>query len=249
MINILILEDDLIQRKSLARIVEKIDKQYVVYQADNMEEGLKIAKEKKISLFYVDITLRNSSGLDFAKEIRAKPQYKLTWIIFITTHVKHMLEAFKEIHCYDYIIKPYEKEKVEEVTLTLLKCGQTTNLSPQVEEKYVIFGINGVSLKLSVNEIVFVEVCFRTSIVHTKTGKYEIKNMPLKKVKEMMKEFDFIQVHRAYIVNLNLIKVINRTASPWSIQCQNYEGTIPIGDKFKKATFNAFETFLGGYYE
>lgn len=249
MINILILEDDLIQRKSLTRIVEKIDKRYVVYQADNMEEGLKISQEKKISLFYVDITLKDSSGLDFATKIRTMHQYKLTWIVFITTHVKHMLEAFKEIHCYDYIIKPYEKKKVEEVTLTLLKDGQVNNLFVQAERKYVMFEISGISLKLFVDEIVFVEVCFRTSIVYTKTGKYELKNMPLKKVKEIVKEHNFIQVHRAYIVNLNLIKSIDRTSSPWSLQCHDYEGSIPIGDKFKQDIHSTFKTVLEECYE
>ncbi len=31
-----------------------------------------------------------------------------------------MLQAFKEIHCYDYILKPYRKEKIMEITKLLL---------------------------------------------------------------------------------------------------------------------------------
>ncbi|MFL0197233.1 LytR/AlgR family response regulator transcription factor [Clostridium sp. WILCCON 0269] len=246
MINILVLEDDPIQRKILVEIIQKIDKHFIVYEADNEKEGLEIADKKEISLFYVDISLKNSSGLDFAKKIRKINKYRLTWIVFITTYVKHMLEAFKEIHCYDYIMKPYEKEKVNEVTLTLLANNKPADTQLIVEKKYIVFNIRGILLKLCVDDIIFIEVYLRTFIIHAKTGKYEAKNTSLRKIKEQMKYFNFIQVHKSYIVNLKLVKFIDKTTYPWNIQFENYKEHVPMGNKFKGDVLKEFKDNSGG---
>lgn len=246
MINILVLEDDPIQRKILVEIIQKIDKHFIIYEADNEKEGLEIADKKEISLFYVDISLKNSSGLDFAKKIRKINKYRLTWIVFITTYVKHMLEAFKEIHCYDYIIKPYEKEKVNEVTLTLLANNKPADTQLIVEKKYIVFNIRGILLKLCVDDIIFIEVYLRTFIIHAKTGKYEAKNTSLRKIKEQMKYFNFIQVHKSYIVNLKLVKSIDKTTYPWNIQFENYKEHVPMGNKFKGDVLKEFKDNSGG---
>jgi len=104
MYNILILEDDCIQLKTLSDIVRQTGHIYQVYEASNTTEALKIAKQERIDLFYLDINLKNESGLKFAQEIRRIERYRLTWIIFVTIYKEYMLSAFKKIHCYDYIV-------------------------------------------------------------------------------------------------------------------------------------------------
>ncbi|WP_242951372.1 response regulator [Clostridium kluyveri] len=68
MVNILVLEDNQVQRKILVETITQIDKHFIIYEGDSEKEGLEIANEKEISLFYVDISLKGSSGLDFAKK-------------------------------------------------------------------------------------------------------------------------------------------------------------------------------------
>ncbi|WP_368489783.1 LytR/AlgR family response regulator transcription factor [Clostridium sp. BJN0013] len=246
MVNILVLEDNPVQRKILVETIKQIDKHFIIYEGDSEKEGLEIANKKEISLFYVDISLKGSSGLDFAKKVRTINEYKLTWIVFITTYVKHMLEAFKEIHCYDYIIKPYKEEKVREVTLTLLENKKREDTKLIDKKKYMVFNVKGILLKLCVDEIIFIEVYLRTFIIHTKTGKYEAKNTSLKKIKEQMKDFNFIQVHKSYIVNLKLVKSIDRTTCPWNIQFENYKECVPIGNKFKDDVLKKFKDNFRG---
>lgn len=245
MINILILEDELIQRKILVELIQKVSKEYKIYQSDTVEEGLRIAQENEISLFYVDINLRDASGLNFAQKIRKISKYRLTWIVFITTHIKYMLEAFKEIHCYDYIMKPYETEQIEELTERLLNEKPVNQGNIIFEREYVAFDVSGIILKIFIDEIILVEVRFRTSIIYTKTEKYELRNTSLIKVKEKIKNPNFVQVHRSYLVNLKSIQSIDKTNSTWMIQCEKYEERIPIGDKFKVDVINKLKGALG----
>jgi len=85
---------------------------YGIYEADDKDEALKISNDNTIDIFYIDIGLKNSSGLDLAIELRKTYKYEFSWIIFLTTHVEYITQAFKEVHCYDYILKPYDKQEL-----------------------------------------------------------------------------------------------------------------------------------------
>ncbi|WP_229775528.1 response regulator [Anaerosalibacter bizertensis] len=63
-------------------------------------------------MFLLDIQLKDYSGFELAKEIRNIDNYKLTPIIFVTAIPTRELMAFKEIHCYDYIVKPFKEEEI-----------------------------------------------------------------------------------------------------------------------------------------
>lgn len=67
MVNILVLEDNAFQRKILVETIRQMGEHFIIYEGDSEKEGLEIANEREISLFYVDISLKDSSGLDFAK--------------------------------------------------------------------------------------------------------------------------------------------------------------------------------------
>ena len=66
-------------------------------------------------LLLIDLNLPDGSGIDFAKYLRELPEYKLTGIVVITTNSYNILQTFKEIHCYDFLVKPYKNEEVKKI--------------------------------------------------------------------------------------------------------------------------------------
>jgi DNA-binding LytR/AlgR family response regulator len=233
MANILIVEDDIYQRKNLVAMIKELGDSYITFEADSEEEALKIVDHKKIDLFYVDIELKDSSGLEFAKKVRSNDVYKLTWIVFMTTYVKYMLEAFKEIHCYDYIIKPYDKEKVKELTLLLLK-NRGNERTNKIEKRYIIFKSRGIEIKQYIDDIFFIEICLRTIVLHTKLGKIEVNNLSLNKIKDMLNETNIIQCHRSYLANIEYVLKIDKTKSTWEVFFRDYDLQAPVSRSYKK---------------
>lgn len=226
--NILIVEDDIKQRTNLKKILNELDNSLNIYEAESEEEALEISNTVDINVFYVDISLKDSSGIDFAKNLRKINKYEFTWIVFLTTHVQYMIEAFKQIHCYDYIIKPYEKEDIIELTKKLV-LGIQNNTTAKIERKFVIFDLkNGVSIKLYVDEILFIEVNMRTCYIHTKDGKYEAIGLSVKKILDLTNCYYIVQSFRSFIVNTNHIiggkieKLFFRNARKFTWICFNY---------------------------
>ena len=68
---VVIIEDHPMFRERLAHLINKEDDMIVCGEADNVPDGLALIQRAKPSLAIVDITLKESGGLDLLKDIRA----------------------------------------------------------------------------------------------------------------------------------------------------------------------------------
>lgn len=247
MYRVLILEDDSIQLKTLSNIIKQLGDIYHVYEAASIEKAIYISEHEIIDLFYIDINLIDESGLEFALEIRKKEKYKLTWIIFVTIYKEFMLPAFKKIHCYDYILKPYDIENIEKITKLLLTDSGAQVAVTNVDEKSIIVDVKNIQVKIFINEIIFVEVFIRTSIIHTMNGSFTIDYLSLKKLYEMINDENVMQSHRSYLVNVKYISKIEKTndKTAYKIHFYNTKETALIGHNYKKDIMERFSNVVG----
>ena len=134
MYSIILVEDDYMQRDILKKMIISKYEAIEIYEADSESSALEIINKYEINIFLIDISLKESSGLDLATKIRNIPKYELSPLIFLTTHVDYMLQAFKQIHCYDYIIKPYNKEDVLAMLNKFITYGngQLNNIEEEI---------------------------------------------------------------------------------------------------------------------
>jgi DNA-binding LytR/AlgR family response regulator len=248
MYNILVLEDDCIQLKTLSDIIKQSGDIYQVYETNNTAEALKISQQEMIDLFYIDINLKNESGLEFALEIRKIEKYRLNWIIFVTIYKEYMLSAFKKIHCYDYIVKPYNKENIQRITKLLLSESNAQIAVTKIREKFIIVPIKNVQVKIFVNEIIFVEVFIRTSIIHTINDFFTIDYLSLKKLNSVMEDKNILQSHRSYLVNIKYINKIEKTndKTSYKIYFYNTDKTALLGNNYKKCIMDRFNNVVDG---
>lgn len=239
--NILIVEDDQVQRENLRKMMQEINKNLTIYGAEDKDEALKILNDNTIDIFYIDIFLKNSSGLDLAIELRKIYKYEFSWIIFLTTHKQYITQAFKEVHCYDYILKPYDKEELIAISKRLVL---RLNNNTVVERKYAIFDLrDGIFIKVYVDEIIFIEVSIRTCTLHTKKGKYEVKGLSLKQFLKLVSSKDIIQCHKSFAVNINYIsKIIKLSTKSFEIYFENYEKSALLSYKCKDVIMEKFKS-------
>lgn len=231
--NILVLEDCKVERENLVHILSKTELDLEIYEADNTNKAWEICTNVRIDLFFIDIALNESSGLDFALKVRTITKYKLTWIIFTTTHINYMIQAFKDVHCYDYILKPYNPEKIIEITKTIIENIYLKNPSYNVE-KNVVFNNKGIDIIISPSDIIFLEVNMKNCIVHTKAGKFEINRLALKKALEIIDEPFIIKSHRSFAININYVRKIEKYSSTsWNVYFKDYSFSAIIGLKYK----------------
>jgi len=239
---VLIVEDDEIQRKSLKKTIQQIDIDINIYEAEDKDEALEIANNNNIDIFYIDISLKSSSGLDLAVDIREIHQYIISPIIFLTTHIEYITQALKQAHCYDYIIKPYEIADVVNITKRFLLHGGTIK-DILKDKSYVVFEIRkGIKVKIYVDEIIFIEMKLRLCMIHTVNGVYKVNRLSLDKVLKLINCSNIIQCHKSFAVNIKHVRKIENVDSKLSeIYFENYDENALLGYKFKNTIMERFQ--------
>lgn len=243
MYSIILVEDDYMQREILKKMILSTYEYVKIYEADSESSALEIIEENDINMFLIDISLKESSGLDLAMNIRRIPKYEFSQLIFLTTHMDYMLQAFKQIHCYDYILKPYNQEVVLAM-LNKIICYENSQLhngndnfnedNKNNDRKVSITLKNSIFAVIKIDDIVFIEIKGRIAEVNTINGMYEANNTSLKKIMKLIDCKDIIQSHRAFAINKDYICKIEKISAKLStIYFNNYSKTALLGYKFK----------------
>lgn len=228
---ILIVEDNILIAKGLAKIINSIDDKLEITITGYAEKALNYAKDNNYDAFILDIQLEDYSGIELAKNIREIDEYKLTPIVFITAIPTRELMAFKEIHCYDYIIKPFREEEIREALETIIHYGI------KKEDKSEIFKINqkSYSYVLRKDEIIYIESRNKDLLLITINEEIKLSNYSIHKILEELGN-GFIQCHRGYIINIKYIIRGNHVDN--SIKLRGTDEVIPIGRKYKEHVRN-----------
>lgn len=225
---ILIIEDDQFVSDYLGNLAAKINPNLYIHKSQSAEKSLEIAKTNLIEAFFIDIQLVDYSGLELAKQLREKSEYQFTPMIFITGAPTRELEAFHQVHCYEYIIKPFTEDEVTHVFRKILidYLGEREDSS-----KKLYLDFKGIKQYIDMDSIAYVEYAFRKILIHTKNEIIKYRSIPLKKFKKQLSD-RFIQVHQSFIINKDYINSIDIAEN--MIILQGSKDKIPIGKSYKK---------------
>lgn len=229
---VLIVEDIIRSREMLVKIIEGIRNDVEIKMAASQEEATILAMKNNIDLFMLDIILNSSnpsdvSGMKFAEYIRSFQQYKYTPIIFTTALEDPELHAYSELHCYYYVEKPYDVEKVSTVIKEALEFPVNNKVSQSV-----FFRKDGILYKKEVSEIIYIENSRAGQTVYCTNGNLKLPYKPNKKILEELGSDKFVQCSRYNIVNTDYIDKID-TVNRY-IQLKNVKELIEFGNTFKK---------------
>lgn len=228
----LVVEDDANVQQFLVTMLKRLDSNIHIFMTDSANEALKIAHEKKIDFFIVDIQLVDFKGTDLVKKIRMLAAYQFTPIVFETGIATEELYAYRELKCFYYLIKPYtetEFYRVMEDVFAYLNHTTTT-----LDETILKIEQKGFLFEYYLRDLYYIESFGKKLCLHVKRdGMLEevmISSYSLKRVLELL-DARFVQVHKSFIVNRNHVEMVN-----WAGRVLKLRGTdkdIPIGLKFQ----------------
>ncbi|SHJ41852.1 two component transcriptional regulator, LytTR family [Clostridium cavendishii DSM 21758] len=238
---ILIIEDEIIQNENLVKIIKKNYPNLSVLSGYSCKDTRKIIKENEIDLFFVDVNLPDGSGVDLVKEIRKIHGYELKGVVFITSQMFQIVDAFKSTHCYDFLIKPYDVNDIKKIINTFYKSDGIQ--ASKDNKAYTIIPIdNNLSFKVYHDDIIFVEYYCRQCVIHTTKGEIICKRLSLGKILNEIKSDTILQSHKSYIVNTKYINKIEKNYTrSWDITFSGIEKVAQASANYIENVFNAWE--------
>lgn len=203
MINIGICDDELNYRVKIKDILKEILSSYPInYNIYEFSSGEELLNNypKDLDILIIDIQLKIINGMDAARKIR-KFDENLE-IIFMTSFAEFMQDGY-EVKAYRYILKPINERKVSK------------NIIPCIKEimkkrnNYLTINVKNYVDRIKIDSIIYIETDKPNILIYTRDNVYTTK-MSISKMEKILSEYGFFRCHNSYIVNLKLIKSMNR---------------------------------------
>lgn len=130
---ILIIDDELIMRESLAAWLERDG--YFIETAPSGEEGLERMKDTRFDILLVDIKMEGISGLDVLKEVKATDPDVAVVMITAYGSISTAIDAMKS-GAYEYLLKPFDPNELGVLIEKIIQSQNQARENLFLKEQY-----------------------------------------------------------------------------------------------------------------
>lgn len=197
---ILIVDDEELARARLKRMLTTLEMNEID-EASNANETVELVKKSKYDLVFLDINMPETSGLELGYELKYLDEN--ISIIFQTAYEEHALKAFN-IGAVDYLVKPYSLEQVREAIARVQKIVEEQRKS---EDLRILSKTGESYFLLKPEDIFYVKADLSEVMIRSEKG-FSYYAQKISDLQEKLKPYNFVRVHRSYLVNINEIKEI-----------------------------------------
>lgn len=221
-------------RRLLSRNIELWGMECVISEYGSGEELLQYITSSPglLDIIFLDIEMGSINGVDTAREIRRRNQEVI--LVFVTGFSDYVFNGY-EVGALNYILKPYQEEKLSQV------LKQALQKLEQHEKKFLLLQSQNQIHRIPINQILYLTSDLRKVVVVTKEGMVECYG----KLSDFAKELPvaFIRVHQRYLVNMAYVEVME------SASLQLWGKAVPISRKYAQQAAEAFARFMLGDIE
>ena len=160
MYQILIVDDEKIERRGIRFLLKKMGIELEIYEAANGKEALEILQEKEIDILCTDVKMPFMNGLELIQQILPKKP-ELCVVIFSGysefEYAKHAIQ----LGVYNYILKPVDPKEFEKTMSKIMKILDHRQLDRELKEKeqdfmkeHILYSlVNGISLEVIAEKV------------------------------------------------------------------------------------------------
>jgi len=207
---IIIIDDEPLARSIVKEYLKGIPDAELVAECNDGFEGLKAIQQFQPDIIFLDIQMPKINGFEMLELIEEPPA-----VIFTTAFDEFAIKAF-EINAVDYLLKPFSKERFEKAiqkyhqqqnNSPIEKVIETASQSPAQQNRVVVKDGNKIKI-IPVHQIHYLEAADDYVKIITNDGKF-LKKRTMAFFEKSLEGFQFVRVHRSYIVNTQLITRID----------------------------------------
>lgn len=221
-----IVEDEPLAAEILAEYVGQTPFLELTHICNDAIQALDVVRQNPVDVLFLDINLPKLNGLDFLKTLLHQPQ-----VIITSAYHEFAVEGF-DLQVTDYLLKPIDFTRF---TKAVNKLVQPQRLSDQAtpskaanppSRPYYFFTVNKRSVKIYLDEILFIESLKDSVSIVTKEKAYHT-HYQLGELSELLRPDNFLRIHRSFLVAID--KIESFSAAEVAVAGR----TLPIGRSHK----------------
>ena len=230
--NCMIIEDEPLAAEVLQDYIRQVPFLELVCCCTDAFYAMESLQKFDIDLMFLDIHLPKMKGLDLIKVLKKPPK-----IIITSAYQEYALQGY-EFDVVDYLLKPVEfsrflkaVNKIEQRKEIVLPA-RPAQLTGQ--RAYLFFSVGKKKVKVFLDEILYIESIKEYIRVNTKS-KSVLTKFKLSEVDGLLRENNFLRIHRSFIVAKDKIEAFSAT------EVELGGKQLPIGRSYKELVLGALE--------
>lgn len=222
-LNCIIIDDEPLAIELLASYAKRIPLLNLVGTFNSAVNAIKVIRENRIDVIFLDIQMPELSGLEFASILP-----KTARIIFTTAFNQYAIEGYK-VNALDYLLKPISFEdflrsaqKAQDWFMSQVK------LEVWNKDRFMFVKSDYKLVQIHFDDILYIEGLKDYVKIYLDNGRPPIMSlMNMKRIEEGLPSPEFMRTHRSYIVHMSKIRLIDRFRIVFGDQY------LPISDSYK----------------
>lgn len=210
------------ERTVIKHLLKDIDFVTLAGECENVLQLTNLLNKEKIDLLLMDVEMPKISGIDFLKMFPNCPL-----VILITGNPGYAVEAF-EYNVVDFLVKPVKEDRFLKAVQKAREMFDSHIKTEGADKEYFFIREKGISNKIMISDILFVQALGDYVNIHTRQKKYTI-HYTLSAIEKELPAGKFMRVHRSYLLALDKIDSVEEGTA--------YAGgnAIPIGETQRSA--------------
>jgi two-component system LytT family response regulator len=196
----IIVDDERLAREELKNLLARYEHLEIIGEYKNAIEARESIETLSPELVFMDVQMPGENGIDLLSSLKNPPR-----TVFVTAYDDYAMRAF-EVNAYDYLMKPVDAERLDEVYARLMEENKTPK---SVEEASVLKSGDRVFIKDG-EKVWFIPVddirYFESEGNYVKVHFDRYRPLILRSLNSLEERTDdrmFFRVNRKYIINLN----------------------------------------------
>lgn len=243
---ILIAEDEEHSRSELRFLLEKLEPQSEIIEAENGRLALQFCQLQEPDVVFLDINMPGLSGLLVAEQVLKFERSPL--IVFATAYNEHAFKAF-DLAALDYLLKPFRESRLktclerirqalshEAIRLELeerLRNYVFENSPPSVKKLWASKA-EGAGVLLDYHEILWFEADGKRVIAQTHRGEALQVRYTIADLEERLRVSGFFRSHKSYLINLEHVREVEPWFSGTYIIRMSNQATVPLSRQYAR---------------
>jgi two-component system, LytTR family, response regulator len=213
----LVVDDEPAARRLMkTMLTEHADIVEIVGEAGNGGEAVRLIKELKPDVVFLDIQMPDFTGFEVLEKLDSKPN-----IIFTTAYEQYAIKAFDSFSI-DYLLKPIKEERLAKSLEKMKEFGKLNqpidvlNLREMIEQIKAPKKSTAIPIKigdriilLRFENITHFEAHDKYVFIFTQDGQKHLTDQTLTALAEKLPD-QFLRVQKSFIINKEKIKEIHK---------------------------------------
>lgn len=221
----IIVEDEPLAAEILTEYIDQTPFLELTHVCHDAIRALDVVRMYPVDVIFLDINLPKLNGLDFLKNLLHQPK-----VIITSAHHQYAVQGF-DMQVVDYLLKPIEYSRFSKA-VQKLAVPKRAAPAPSIPKQqaparpYYFFNVQKRSVKIYLDEILYVESLKDAVTIHTSERSYQT-HYQLGELENLLKSDNFLRIHRSFLVAVD--KIVSFTAA--EVEVANRK--LPIGRSHK----------------